>query len=61
MERPKERRAEERWGSGGKPMVRPRNRPPWAERERERGDMCMFDVVDGRNARRLTQVGRAER
>lgn len=27
LERPKERLAEERWGRGGKPMVRPRNRP----------------------------------
>lgn len=27
LERPKERLADKRWGSGGKPIVRPRNRP----------------------------------
>lgn len=29
LDRPKLRLVEERWERGGKPMVRPRNRPPW--------------------------------
>lgn len=45
LERPKERREEERWGRGGNPMVRPRKRPPWRQNTHSQVSASPFSLI----------------